>query len=125
MSRVRLCARYGWTLLRSRKNDLPVSNFASPWFKVEGSDAVDDHRGSAAVPVHEHIAFGCDLGHEDMAFMAAALTIGDMVDQEDASFRINFHFAVAEIGDLNGDLTATGAFHDLVYDLLGESVEHD
>ena len=125
MSRVRLCARYGWTLLRSGKNDLPVSHFASPWFKVEGSDAVDDHRGSAAVPVHEHITFGCDLGYEDMAFMVAALTIGDVVDQEDASFRINFHFAVAEIGDLNGDLTATGSFHDLVHDFLRESVEHD
>src|SRR5258708_10136255 len=85
MSRVRLCARYGWTLLRSRKNDLPVSNFASPWLKVEGSDAIDDHRGSAAVPVHEHIAFGRDLGHEDMAFIVTASTVGDLVDQEDAS----------------------------------------
>ncbi len=74
---------------------------------MEGSDAIDDHRGSAAVPVHEHIAFGRDLGHEDMAFIVTASTVGDLVDQEDASFRINFHFAVAEIGDLNSNLTAT------------------
>jgi len=33
---------------------------------------------------------GRDLGHEDMAFIVTASTVGDLVDQEDASFRIQF-----------------------------------
>jgi len=32
------------------KNDLPISYFASAWLKVEGSDAIDDHRGSGGRP---------------------------------------------------------------------------
>lgn len=57
--------------------------------------------------------------------MDFAVAVAEMADQKDPSLPVDFHLAVAEIGDLHADGPSSSSFRDLVDNLLRKRIEND
>jgi hypothetical protein len=94
-------------------------------FNREGAHTLDDNWRALCIPFSKYLALSGHLRQKDEAFMDLAVAIGEMADQKDASLPVNFHLAVAEIGDLDADGPSSSAFRDLVDNLLRKRIEND
>src|SRR5215469_11278666 len=111
--------------LGSGKDHLPVAYLAASRLDGELPDSLQNNGRAFLVAIGEHFARLRDLRYEDQAFNDLSIGLSERLNQEDPPFRIDFHFAVAQIGNFHGNQTATGSLRDLVDDLLGKAVEDD
>src|SRR6266700_2892878 len=111
-------------LLCIREDDSPVFDFTPARLNGKWPDPMSDHRIPSAVPVQEDLPRLRDLRQENQGFVGPVVAF-DPVDEEDASFPINFDLAIAEFGDVHSYRPSPGARRDLVDHFLRESVKDD
>src|SRR5208337_918567 len=73
------------------KDHLPVAYFAASRFDRELPDSLQNNGRAFRVAVGEHFPRLRDLRHEDQAFNDLAIGLREGLDQEDPTFRVDFH----------------------------------
>src|SRR5579863_3460526 len=125
---LRQCDGPLWNLrapLSSGKGDYPIPRLASAGLNWKWTDSFDHDGRALFVAFAKDLAFSRHLSEKDEAFVDLTVAIREMADQENAAVPVDFDFAVCEIGDLYRDRPPSGAFGDLVHDLLRKRIEHD
>ena len=111
--------------LGSGKYDNSVPYLAPTRVNGKRTDPLDDNGRALRIPFMKHLTFPGHLGQKDQAFVNLTFAVGEMADQEDSSFPVDFHFAVAETGISTLTGPASGSFGYLIYDFLWKGVEHN
>jgi len=114
-----------WPLLGVWEDEFPVAYLTTSRFDGKWPDSLQNDGRAFLVAIAEHFSRRCNLRHENQAFQDLAIGLREGLDQEDPSLSVDFHLAVAQIGNFYRDRAATGTLRDLIDDLLREAVEHD
>src|ERR1700687_3656508 len=75
------------------------------------------------LPVHEHFSLLQYLKEEDLSLVSAAVAVGELFNEKDATFFVKLDFTIHEIGNEDLHRGAASLFRNLVDDFLWKGME--
>src|SRR5690242_20130977 len=99
------------------EHQLAVADRARPVPHRKRLHAVDN------LSVHKHFSLLRYLKKENLPLVRAAITVGELFYEKDATFVVEFDFTIHKIGNEDLHRRAASLFPNLVDDFLWESME--
>src|SRR5216683_5624006 len=99
------------------EHQLAVADRARPVSHWEWLHAIDN------LPVHEHFSLLRYLKEEDLALVGAAVAVGELFNEENASVLVKLDFTIHEIRNEDLHRGAASLFRNLVDDFLWKGME--
>src|ERR1022692_557146 len=103
----------------TKKLELPVPHFRPPGFELHGMNPL-----SSAVIV-DQVTGPRYLHEEGFPLDDLSLAVADLIDEVNVAVFVDVYVPVNQIGNRNGDRTASSALRDHVDEFLRKSVKHD
>src|SRR5260370_9820554 len=100
------------------EHQLAVADRAGPVSHWEWLHAIDN------LPVHEHFALLRYLKEEDLALVSAAVPVGELFNEKDATFFVKLDFTIHEAGNEDLPRCAASLLRNLVDDFLWNGMNH-